>query len=109
MRHTFFHRARQDEEQEMRRKATLTDTGTLTIPPEIRRRLGIEAGDTVVFEVTETGVQLLSEDASDPFERYQGIWREGEGKTLEEIIAEQREMRGWDEYDYWAAENDNRD
>ena len=92
----------------MRRKATLSEDGTVTIPKEIRRRLGLEAGDTVVFEVSETGVQLLSEEASDPFERYQGIWREGEGKTIEEIIAEQREMRGWDEYDYWVAENDDR-
>jgi AbrB family looped-hinge helix DNA binding protein len=93
----------------MRRKATLTEDGAITIPPEIRRRLGIEPGDKVVFETSETGVQLLSEDASDPFERYRGIWREGAGKTIEEIIAEQREMRGWDEYDYWAAEHDNRD
>ena len=93
----------------MRRKATLTEDGTITIPQEIRRRLGIEPGDKVVFEVSESGVQLLSEEESDPFARYRGMWREGEGKTLEEIIAEQREMRGWDEYDYWAAENDNRD
>jgi AbrB family looped-hinge helix DNA binding protein len=91
----------------MRRKATLSEDGTITLPKEIRRRLGLETGDTVVFEVSETGVQLLSEEGSDPLKRYQGIWRDNGPRTLEEIIAEQREMRGWDEYDYWLAEHDD--
>ena len=91
----------------MRRIATLAEDGTITIPKEVRRRLGLEAGDKVVFEVSETGVQLLSKEDSDPLERYRGIWRDNGPRTLEEIIAEQREMRGWDEYDYSVAEHDD--
>ncbi len=93
----------------MRHKATLANDGTIALPPDIRRILGVEEGGTIVFEADEHGVHLLNDAASDPFSRYRGIWSHLGPTTIEEIIAEQREMRGWDEYDRkLAVEDDHR-
>lgn len=40
------------------RKARLTSKGQVTIPVDVRRALGLEDGDQVVFEVTEEGAYL---------------------------------------------------
>ena len=39
-------------------KARLTSKGQLTVPADIRRALGLEKGDTVSFELGETGAIL---------------------------------------------------
>jgi AbrB family looped-hinge helix DNA binding protein len=36
-------------------KATLTSKGQLTVPKEIRERLGLRVGDRLVFELLEEG------------------------------------------------------
>lgn len=55
----------------------VTTKGQVTIPKEIREKLGIEPGDEVVFAKTETGYTLekeapTTEDGEDPFEKYRG-------------------------------------
>ncbi len=57
----------------MRIKATVTSKGQVTIPIEIRRRLGLEQGDTVDF-VVEDGVTYLqpARAGDNPFESYVG-------------------------------------
>ncbi len=79
----------------MRRAARVTSKGQVTIPQEIRRTLGVEEGDTVIFEVDEHGVvHLRPNHPLGVFAQQQGILREGQGKTRAEIIAEIRELRG---------------
>ena len=39
-------------------KARLTSKGQLTVPADVRRALGLEKGDTVSFELEETGAFL---------------------------------------------------
>lgn len=39
-------------------KATLTSKGQLTIPKEVRERLGLRVGDRLVFELEEDSVHL---------------------------------------------------
>lgn len=36
-------------------KATLTSKGQITVPKEVRERLGLRVGDRLVFEVVEEG------------------------------------------------------
>lgn len=72
----------------------VTTKGQVTIPKEVRDRLGIEPGDEVVFERTDSGYQLRKEapttaDGSDPFERHRGS-ADGE-QTMPERM---RELRG---------------
>ena len=40
---------------------TLTSKGQVTIPVEVRRRLGLRPHDKVAFRITETGVELVAE------------------------------------------------
>ena len=42
----------------MRRTATMTSKGQITVPIEVRRRLGLRQGDRVAFDV-EDGVATL--------------------------------------------------
>lgn len=55
----------------------VTTKGQVTIPKEIRDALGIEPGDEVVFEQTESGYKLQKEEpttaeGTDPFEKHRG-------------------------------------
>lgn len=55
----------------------VTTKGQVTIPKEIREVLGIEPGDEVAFEQTESGYELrkgepTTADGNDPFETYRG-------------------------------------
>jgi AbrB family looped-hinge helix DNA binding protein len=74
--------------------AKVTSKGQITIPKEIRRVLRIAEGDTVIFEADEQGVRLHASRPTSIFAEYAGIWREGAGKTLDEINAELHELRG---------------
>lgn len=55
----------------------VTTKGQVTIPKKIREELGIEPGDEVMFERTESGYKLQKEEpttaeGTDPFEKYRG-------------------------------------
>ena len=80
----------------MQRAARVTSKGQITIPREIRRVLRIKPGDSVVFEADNEGVHLRAHRSAGVFSQYEGIWREGEGRTVEEINSELRERRGHD-------------
>jgi len=53
--------------------ATVTSKGQITIPREVRRRLGLKPGDRVDF-VTEEGRTIMgrAQGARNPFESYVG-------------------------------------
>lgn len=57
----------------MRARAILSSKGQVTIPREIRRRLGLEQGDGIDF-VIEDGVTILrpARGSGNPFEAYAG-------------------------------------
>ncbi|WP_254524206.1 AbrB/MazE/SpoVT family DNA-binding domain-containing protein [Natrinema caseinilyticum] len=55
----------------------VTTKGQVTIPKEIRDRLGIEPGDEISFEATDSGYAIrkrepTTRDGDDPFEKYRG-------------------------------------
>lgn len=82
----------------MELRAKVTSKGQLTIPREVRRALGIRAGDSLLFEVGDDGelrVRVAREPVS--FADYEGAWREGEGMSIEEVNAYVRELRGHDD------------
>lgn len=56
----------------MSTRATLTSKGQITIPQEVRRRLGLKQGDQVVF-VTENGQTVIKPAREvNPFTAYHG-------------------------------------
>ena len=78
----------------MRREARVTSKGQVTIPKEIRQALRVREGDTLIFETDGRGVHLRPGQSEDVFAEYEGAWREGKGKSVEEINAWLRELRG---------------
>ena len=55
------HALRRTRVKDVKKSATVTSKGQITIPVEIRRSLGLNEGDQVVFEI--------SDDGSDPVAR----------------------------------------
>jgi antitoxin PrlF len=57
----------------MATRATVTSKGQITIPQEVRQRLGLKQGDQVVF-VTENGMTVMkpARGEANPFEKYAG-------------------------------------
>ena len=78
----------------MRKTAKVTSKGQITIPREIRRRLGVRAGDRVLFEEGEEGVKMSAVRKESPFKKYEGIGNPGVGKGRKAIHKWLRELRG---------------
>lgn len=80
----------------MKHTATISSKGQVTIPVEIRKRLGLKEGDKIEF-VNEKGQTLIRPARSEqnPFERWAGALSAFE--SVEEINAWVRELRDDDE------------
>jgi antitoxin PrlF len=83
----------------------VTTKGQVTIPKEIRDALGIEPGDEIIFEESDSGYRIQKKapttaDGGDPFEKYRGM-AEAEDTMPERM----RRLRG--EYPRDVTENDD--
>jgi antitoxin PrlF len=58
----------------MKNSSTISSKGQITVPQEIRKRLGLEPGDRVEFVIEEgrTVIRPLHSEVN-PFEKYIGI------------------------------------
>lgn len=76
----------------MSTQASITGKGQVTIPQEVRQRLGLKQGDRVVF-VTENGMTVMkpARGETNPFERYAGAL--GGFDTKDEVNAWLSELR----------------
>jgi antitoxin PrlF len=66
----------------------LTSKGQITIPKKIRDRLGLRAGDRVVFQFDERGNLLLRPGAESPLGRLPGLLKhlaKNHSVTIEEM------------------------
>ncbi len=78
----------------MKKQAKMTSKGQVTVPREIRRRLGVRAGDRLLFEEDGNGVRVTAVRKESPFKKYQGIGNPGIGKGRKGIQKWMRELRG---------------
>lgn len=78
----------------MKKLAKVTSKGQVTVPREIRRRLGVLAGDRLLFEEDEKGVRVTAVRKESPFAKYRGIGTPGIGKGRKGIQKWLRELRG---------------
>jgi antitoxin PrlF len=76
----------------MNTRATITSKGQVTIPQEVRQRLGLKQGDQVAF-IVENGVTVLkpARGEANPFEKYAGAL--GSFETKDEVNAWLDELR----------------
>lgn len=68
--------------------STLTSKGQITIPKEVRDRLGVQEGDRIVFQFDEQGRVILRPESRDPLEGLVGFLRhraKGRAASVEEM------------------------
>ena len=78
----------------MEQRARVTSKGQITVPLKIRQTLGLKTGDDLVFDVTQTGVQVRALRSESPFEKYRGIGNPGIPSGRAAAIRAIRELRG---------------
>ena len=78
----------------MQKQATITSKGQITVPLEVRRILGVRAGDKLMFEDDETGVRVRPVRSRSSFAKYRGIGNPGIGSGRKNIARWLRGMRG---------------
>jgi antitoxin PrlF len=83
----------------MKKQAKLTSKGQITVPRDVRRRLGVRTGDKLEFEDDGNGVRVTAVRKESVFEKYRGIGTPGIGKGRKAIQKWLRELRGHEEGD----------
>ena len=78
----------------MEKQAKITTKGQITVPLAIRKRLGVRAGDVLLFEEDKSGVRVRPVRTKSPFAKYRGIGNRGIGSGRKAINRWTREMRG---------------
>lgn len=75
--------------------SVVQEKGQVTIPAEIRRKLGVKKGDLVAFIETERGILISPREvvAMEALDRIGQVLKE-RGISLEEVIESGREIRG---------------
>ena len=81
-------------------RAKVTSKGQVTIPIEVRKALGVKAGDNLRFEALHGGFRMIRDKDENVFEKWRGIGSfPGMGDRPDAIIGYFREMRGHDDLD----------
>jgi len=77
------------------RLSIIQEKGQVTIPTDIRKRLGLKKGDRVSFTETENGVLITPQTllASEALDQIGNLLKES-GLSLEDVLARGRELRG---------------
>jgi AbrB family looped-hinge helix DNA binding protein len=78
----------------MKKTARVTSKGQITVPQEIRRALGIQAGDQLVFERDSRGVRVRPVRFKSRFEKYRGMGTPGVRRGKKAVVKWVRELRG---------------
>jgi antitoxin PrlF len=78
----------------MKKQARVTSKGQITVPREIRRKLGVGAGDRLLFEEDGDGVRVTAVREKNAFEKYRGIGTPGIGRGRKGVQRWLRELRG---------------
>jgi AbrB family looped-hinge helix DNA binding protein len=83
----------------MKKEAKITSKGQVTIPLEVRRALGVRAGDKLLFENLkmengEAGIRVRPVRTQSTFAKYRGIGNPGIGSGRKGIADWIKELRG---------------
>jgi antitoxin PrlF len=78
----------------MQKQAKITAKSQITVPRDIRRALGVRAGDYLMFENDEAGVRIRPVRRGSPFEKYRGIGNPGIPTGRKAILRWLRDLRG---------------
>ncbi len=66
--------------------AKVTTKGQITLPKEVRERMGVEAGDEIDFE-EKRGLYILKKKIKpSPFDKWMGYLKQKKGEQPDEIV-----------------------
>lgn len=68
--------------------------GAVVIPPSIQEALHLRDGDTLIFETDRDMVRLSVRQRASFLDFVGSLGNDSEGKSIEQIVAEERERRG---------------
>jgi antitoxin PrlF len=78
----------------VQKQARITSKGQITVPREVRRILGVRAGDRLLFESDGKGVRVRPVRSKSAFSKYRGIGNPEIPSGRKSISRWLREMRG---------------
>jgi antitoxin PrlF len=78
----------------VRKRLKVTSKGQITIPREIRRRLGVQPGDHIWLAEKGGAFQVEPDRRESPFEKYRGIGNPGIKLGRKAVIQFVRKLRG---------------
>jgi antitoxin PrlF len=74
--------------------AKVTSKGQITLPRDLRRRLGVRSGDKVRFQDVGADICIRPVKDDDPFEKYSGIGNPGIPSGRKGMLRFISKMRG---------------
>ena len=83
----------------MKKQARITSKGQITVPHEVRRAMGVRAGDKLEFEKEGAEFRVRPVRTESPFAKFQGIGNPGIRGGRKAIVRYLRKMRGHDDGD----------
>jgi AbrB family looped-hinge helix DNA binding protein len=78
---------------ELRKEVRLTSKGRITVPHEVRRALGVRAGDKLLFELDGAEFCIKPVRTTNPFEKYRGVGNPGIPSGRKAILQHIRRFR----------------
>ena len=70
--------------------AKVTSKGQITIPKDMRDRLGLRPGDKLAFTEDEDGWHVRKQIDESPFEEWRGYLTHLKGRDVDELVEEMR-------------------
>lgn len=71
-------------------KTRITTKGQVTIPKEVRERLGLRPGDELEFTEEDGVFRLRKRLAPEVFKKYRGYLKELAGRDSDDLVGEMR-------------------
>lgn len=70
--------------------AKVTSKGQITIPKQVRDRLGLDPGDEVEFIEEDGAFRIRKERRESPYAKYRGYLKHLAGKDPDQLVEEMR-------------------
>jgi antitoxin PrlF len=75
----------------MRPRARVTSKGRVTIPKDVRERLGLKPGDEIEFVEDREGFRLRKHIAASVIRKYRGHFKHLAGRDPDELVERMRD------------------
>jgi AbrB family looped-hinge helix DNA binding protein len=74
----------------MTARTKITSKGQVTIPKDVRERLGLRPGDEIEFVDDRKGFRVQKHVAASPFRKYRGHLKHLAGRDPDELVEQMR-------------------